>query len=224
MNKDKLTEFLRQKSIVIPLNCFRLYKKMHLTLLEFIFLMYLKDKGEKFPFNPQEMMEELGIDQVTAMELVASLSEKKLLVVSAYKNDKNIMEEEVCLKDFYDKYTFLLMEQMTQNNGEKVIDNSEIFTRIEREFGRTLSPSEVEFIKAWLNNFKEELILEAVKEAILNGVSSIRYIDKILYEWDKKGIKTKEEVKHLLHNQKKESKEPLEVFDYDWFEEDNDFD
>ena len=183
--------------------------------------MYLKDRGEKFIFDPQSMADDLGMEVIEIMQLVANLSEKKFLTVTAFKNEKNVMEEEVDLKDFYEKYSMLLLEDLTNNMNTVDVNNSSVFEHIEKEFGRTLSPSEFEFIKAWLMNFKEEVILEAVKEAVLNGVSSIRYIDKILYEWDKKGIKNKEDVDHFLYDRKKEIKEPVEVFDYDWFEEDD---
>ena len=71
--------------------------------------------------------------------------------------------------------------------------------------------------------FDSGVIIEAVKEAVLNGVSSIRYIDKILYEWSKLGIKTSEDVRHFLNNKNKEikEKEPVEVFDYDWFDDED---
>ena len=96
------------------------------------------------------------------------------------------------------------------------LEHSTIYDMFEKEFGRTLSPMEYEIIAAWLeSNFKEELIIEALKEATYNGVSNLRYIDKILYEWNKKGIKTKEEVIKAQKNFKKgESKK--EVYDYDW--------
>ena len=56
---------------------------------------------------------------------------------------------------------------------------------------------EYEIIKAWLdNNISEELIKEAIKEATYNGVSNLRYIDKILYEWGKIGIKSAKDVEN----------------------------
>ena len=33
------------------------------------------------------------------------------------------------------------------------------------------------------------MIKDALKEAILNGVTSFKYIDKIIYEWSKNGTK-----------------------------------
>src|SRR5699024_8684782 len=129
------------------------------------------------------------------------------------------LEEKVDISLFYEKMASIISEEVIKDN-EVSIDNS-IFSMIEKEFGRTLNPSELEFIIAWASTFDNGVILEAVKEAVLNGVSSIRYIDKILYEWSKLGIKTSDDVKHFLNNKNKEVKEPVEVFDYDWFDDDD---
>ena len=95
---------------------------------------------------------------------------------------------------------------------------------IEKEFGRTLSPTEYEIIKAWLdNNISEDIIKEALKEAVFNGVSNLRYIDKILYEWKKLGIETVEDVernrkKHL--EKKNDNKNiDMDIVDWNWFED-----
>ena len=72
----------------------------------------------------------------------------------------------------------------------------------------------------------EELIKEALKEATFNGVSNLRYIDKILYEWEKAGIKTKEDVlknnkKRKIKNEEDSKKEiDLDIMEWDWFDED----
>ena len=58
----------------------------------------------------------------------------------------------------------------------------------------------------------------ALKEAVYNGVTNLRYIDKILYEWKKKGIKSKEDIEKERANFKKKSSKG-EVFDYDWLNE-----
>ena len=106
---------------------------------------------------------------------------------------------------------------------EEKEEDTNIFTDIEREFGRTLSPMEYEIVRAWIeNNFTEELIRCALEEAVLNGVSNLRYIDKILFEWSKKGIKTKEDVeKNRMDFRKKEESKQIEVFDYNWLDDEN---
>ena len=107
---------------------------------------------------------------------------------------------------------------MDENSQEE--DDKNIFSMIEQEFGRTLSPMEYEIVKAWLEgNIKEEIIACALKEATMNGVSNLRYIDKILYEWEKKGLDTKEKVENYLSNYKKEQEKNEKKVDiYDWDE------
>ena len=209
------------KTTVVPLLFFKEYKKLNISLEEFIFLMYLKDKGNTFTFDPKKMSEELGLSIKDILVLISSLTDKKLLLIDTFKNDKGIGEEKVDISLFYEKIASIISDEVIKDNEEE-LDNS-IFSTIEKEFGRTLNSSEIEFIKAWASSFDSGVIIEAVKEAVLNGVSSIRYIDKILYEWSKLGIKTSEDVRHFLNNKNKEikEKEPVEVFDYDWFDDED---
>ena len=88
--------------------------------------------------------------------------------------------------------------------------------KFEKEFGRTLSPVEYETISKWIeSNIPLELIEAALKEAILSGVNSIRYIDKILFEWNKKGYKTPSDI----INKSKKDEYIEEIYDYDWLNE-----
>ena len=78
---------------------------------------------------------------------------------------------------------------------------------------------EIQIINAWIENgTSEETIILALKEATYNGVNNLRYIDKIISEWSKKGIKTREDVEKSRMNfkQKKENKPKNDILDYDW--------
>lgn len=220
MDSNQLVDVFRQGHLVIPLYLLQNYKKFKMSLSEFLFFMYLYNQGDHFLFNPEKICHDLALDLTTVMEYISSLSDKHLLSFSTVKNEKGLMEEVLDLSEFYSKLSLLIRERVVE---EKDHSNSNIFGIIEKEFGRTLSPMEFEIIKAWLDNhMSEEIILEALKEATFNGVSNLRYIDKILYEWDKRGIKTKEDVlKNKMQHRKEKEKEPVaEIFDYDWFDDD----
>ena len=76
---------------------------------------------------------------------------------------------------------------------------------------------EYEIIGGWLDGeFTEEVVLLALKEAVYNGVFNLRYIDKILYEWKKKGIHSKEDMEREKKSFMERKQEPKELFDYDW--------
>ena len=67
---------------------------------------------------------------------------------------------------------------------------------------------EYEIINAWLEkSYSEEMIIGALKEAVYNGVNNLRYIDKILYEWSKKGFKNMNDVSN--HLRVKEDKQEI---------------
>lgn len=222
MKSSCLVEIFSDGNIVVPMYFFKRYKDLKVTLEEFVFLMYLYNLGNKYLFDPNKFSSDLNIDLSTVMNYISSLTDKRLIRVEVLKNDKGLMEEVVILDDFYKKLSLITIGEA--NNSSSV--DSDIFSIIEKEFGRTLSPIEYEIIKAWLdNNMSEDLIKEAIKEATFNGVSNLRYIDKILYEWGKNGIKT---VKDVENNRKKKNAKKkdevvdddlLDMVDWDWFDE-----
>ena len=224
MKSSKLISTFQYGNMVIPLFFIRNYRKWNLELNEFIFLMYLYHLGNKVLFDPGRYQEDLNMELPEIMELVGALTDKAFIKVEVVKNDKGVMEEVVLLDDFYEKVSLLMMEEVNEENNNQV-DNSSIFELIEKEFGRTLSPIEYEIIKSWLEHqMSEELIREAVKEATFNGVSNLRYIDKILYEWGKAGIHTVQDVEAMRKKRnKKEEKDndvDLNIVDWNWFDED----
>ena len=226
MKGSKLGEIFRDGNIVIPIYILKNYKNLKLELDEFIFLMYLYNKGNKFLFDPNKFSNDLSLKTTEIMDLISKLTDKGFIKVEVLKNDKGYMEEVISLDGFYNKIT---MYTIVQSNilEEQTKDESYIFEFIEKEFGRNLSPTELEIIKAWLeNNMSEELIKEAVKEAVLNGVSKLRYIDKILYEWGKKGIKTVKDVeenrkqRNMSREKEKDSDIDLDTLEWNWFDDD----
>lgn len=224
MKCSGLVSILRQGHLVIPLFVLQNYKRFELTLEEFIFLMYLYNLGDNIVFNPLKFAKDLNIDNALVMGYIEKLTDKKLIRVEVVKNDKGLMEEVVLLDDFYNKLSLMTMDEVNQSSGH---DNSNIFEIVEREFGRTLSPIEYEIIKAWLDGgMSEELIKEAIKEATFNGVSNLRYIDKILYEWGKQGIKTVGDVEKNRRNRKSNKNDndasdvDLDIVEWNWFDED----
>lgn len=60
----------------------------------------------------------------------------------------------------------------------------------EEQFGRPLTPMELDIIKEWINSgFEENMILKALKEAVKSQVLTLRYIDGILNNWQRNGVK-----------------------------------
>lgn len=208
---DKILELLKGGSITVPKIFFTHYKTLEINDREFIVLMYLMNYNGGF--NPKQIGNELGISFKEILEIINDLCEKGFIEIEV-RDVRNIKEEYISLNKLYEKLAFLVL-----NQDDKDSKPNNLFSIFEKEFGRTLSPIEYELINAWKeNHFSEELILAALKEAVLNGVSSLRYIDKILYEWNRKGIKS---VDDLSKQKEAKPKKELDVFHYDWLNDDD---
>lgn len=220
MKYGKLVDIVKSGNIIIPLYLYRDYKKLGIDLETFIFLMYLDSKKDKIVFDVNKLSEEFSCDIKTIMNYISILQDKKLIEIKVIKNDKNITEEYISLDFFYEKVSLNLLDELNKKEEQE----SDVFEVLEKELGKQLSPIEIEIVKAWKeNNYSDEVIKEAIRESVMNGVAGLRYVDKILYEWDKKGIKTKEDVEKNRKSWKEKNSEPVKkevVFDYDWMDDD----
>jgi DNA replication protein len=94
----------------------------------------------------------------------------------------------------------VLKEQKQPSDTVKNKDRQPVFAKacqvFEKEFGRLLSPMEIEQINLWLddNGTMPDLILEALKRAVMLGKHNFKYIDSILLEWQKNRLKNVAEV------------------------------
>ena len=217
MKKGNLIELIKMSSIVIPKLFIKQYKELGLTSEEFIFICYLLSSKEKITLDAPKIATEMSLDTKEVLSLVQSLKEKDMIAVLVHKDNKRVVNEYIELAPFYNKLVGIYIEYL--NNSKSNKETNYLFEAFEKEFGRTLSPMEYEIINAWLEaNIGHELILEALKEATYNGVSNLRYIDKIIYEWTKKGFKTPMDVKKAI-NLHREQKKQVEVFNYNWLED-----
>ena len=210
MNKNVIEKLmLVNNHMIIPNYLVKYYKKFDLDINEFIMLIYFLNSNEKLIFDNKKISNDLFMEQNEVLEIINSLIEKQYISIEMNKSN-GIIEEYISLDLFFKKINACLIENDTNDNS------SDIYSKFEKEFGRTLSPVEYETISKWIeNNIPLNLIEAALKEAILNGVNSIRYIDKILFEWNKKGYKDSTDI--IRKNNKEEYIE--EIYDYDWFNE-----
>ena len=210
----KVIDILKEKPLIIPKMLFKSYKKLNITEEELVILIYIINLGNTIVYNPSIFAEELNIDKYKVMELLTNLTEKNIINIKVEKKDKKVSEEYIYLDNLYNKLYNFIIEEKEENN----VNSDTLYSLFETELGRTISPMECEIIKEWQNNYREELIKEALKEAIYNNARSLKYIDRILYTWKTKGITNKE---GILKDKKNYRKQVVaaNVFDYNWLEE-----
>ena len=194
-----LRKIFETKDFVINANIIKSINHLDINLDEFLLLLYFINVSCNL--NTEDIKEKLGFDEDKIVNTFSSLVNKKYIEMVVTNNNGEVIEQ-ISLDPFYDRLLF-------NSDNTKSKDN-DIYSLFESEFGRTLSSFEYELINKWLENgVKEDTIKEALKEAILNNVRNFKYIDKIIYEWSKNGVKKRA----------KEDKSLEEMFEYDWLDE-----
>lgn len=201
---------MKEKKLVVPSYTLEIIKKLKLDINEFLLLMYFWNFSD-VSFDVAEISKIIKLNEGEILNAFNALLSKKLIILDCFK-DSNGKRMEVINLDYF--YTMIDENFKKEEKRKEEID---IYTTFETEFGRPISSMEYEIIRAWLEKgFSEELILGALKEAVYNGVNNLRYIDKILYEWQRKGYKTMKEVSNRNVQTQTESKE---LFDYNWLDD-----
>lgn len=211
MSNSILEGLIKEKDYTFKKLLFKLIKDFDLSLEELLLLVYFINQDKPvFDIKRISLITYLSSNEI--MSAFSSLTGKGLVSIKTSKEDGKITE----VIDITNTYRAMVSDI---NINIKKQATTNIYTIFEKEFGRPLSPVEYEIIKAWITSgISEELIKGALKEAVFNNVRNLRYIDKILSEWEKKGFKSVDEVDSYL--KKKESNNPKqELFDYNWLED-----
>lgn len=133
----------------------------------------------------------------------------------------------------YDEHIEIEIElkNKDKNNNLETTTTTNIYSNIESNFGRTLSPMEYETIQSWLLSYEENIINYAVRIAVMNNKRTFNYVNGILRNWKANGYKTLQEIQdnEIKDNEVQQrskieiDSEKMELFDYDWLNDsDND--
>lgn len=150
------------------------------------------------PINPQTIskLSTLSIKQID--ELLLSLL------------DMHLISRKRGQLDLSPLYDYLVKQEVVKDEG---ID---LLTVFEDAFGRTLNQRELEIINSFKRaGYHDEMIIDALNEAVKSGVMNFRYIEKILENWSRYGVNkrfAKEPVKE-------EQNVSNEVKDYNWWDQ-----
>ncbi|WP_339062812.1 DnaD domain protein [Tepidibacillus marianensis] len=217
------------------------YKEIGLTdqeMMLIIHLLYFQGKGNSFPAVTElEQRMSLNIEEI--MRVLQRLVRQNFIHIDEKKDElTGILSEVYNLTPLFRKMAYWIeqqhqQEQIESRQQETEYQQKNVFQIFEKEFGRPLSPMEIELINAWIDqdHYTNEIILYALKEAVFSNKLNFRYIDKILFEWQRKNLKTVNQLKEHISkfrekqslpktnvaNEKKETHPQFEF--YNWLEE-----
>lgn len=191
MEKKLMIDLLMNGNLLIPSLLIEHYHDIGLNEQECMLLIQVHSfiiKGDHFP-TFDDLAARMTLDTTECADCLRGLVQHGFLSI-VQKHDHQLYTEAYSLDPLWDKLVTFVYQQKTESNEKK--SEKALYTIFENEFGRPLSPIECETLAMWLDedHHSAELIKAALREAVISGKLNFRYIDRILFDWKKKGIKT----------------------------------
>ncbi|WP_390175184.1 DnaD domain-containing protein, partial [Staphylococcus pseudintermedius] len=167
--------------------------------------------------------------EVTA--IIQKLIQLGLLAMRVEKNNEGKFTEYINLDGFYEQLAsiFKQIETSKETTSEEEAFKM-VFKKIETAFGRALSPLEIEHLNQWIDvdHYAIELIDAAIDEALAHQKTSLKYIDRILLNWQKNNVSTVKDAQPIRAKFKKQPQQPTQKTEhipkFNWLKGENPFD
>lgn len=203
------SELVLEGSISIPNVILKVYSRIGISDFQMMLLTQLirlrVEEGELCP-SPELLSEYMEADSYRIKKELVELLDKEIIAKSDYydreRNEiiKGYDFEPLFLKvsDIWAGIRFREIEESQKRiAGDKEFNSRRPFSddlgrliaTFENEFGRPLSPIEVEQIEQWAADGDPLLVVEALKRAVLRGKHNFKYINSILLEWQKNNLR-----------------------------------
>lgn len=198
-SEERLRVWIEQGNVNISQLFFQHYKALNLSERESMLLLQMisfQAEGKLFPI-PSDLANRMQITENEVSRILQSMMQRGLLTITQNQDASGVLYESFSLQPLWSRLVdeAIKKEQLHLQQDHKN-EEGELFAIFEQEFGRLLSPMECESITMWLDEdgHRAEIIRAALKEAVIAQKLSLRYIDRILFEWKKKNVKTLQDV------------------------------
>lgn len=233
MDRNIMIKLINEGTISIPTSLIENYPELGIGESEVMLLIHVHSfiqRGNLFP-TPDLLAERMTHSESECLKILQSLMKRGFIEIKEHNDENNIKNEAFSLLPLWDKLIVLACAQKDdKQTASKEADERTLYELFEAEFARPLSPMESELITMWLDDdkYSPSLIKTALMEAVVSGKRNLRYIDRILIEWFKNGVKTVQQAKeygekfrsHQYKNtQSKTSETPKKKPSYNWLRE-----
>lgn len=214
-----MAQAMEDGAAVVPYAFLRTYRLLKLNdtegMLVLHLLAYRQLEQNDFP-TMEQLQERLGASSSVVGQSVKKLMELGLLSIDEVIDPiTGVQSEKYNLSGLYMRIGELLatgvvpvstggdtensspVHREVQPASKSAQANVPLYQQFEQEFGRPLTPLEIDSINGWLDQdrYSEDLIRLALKESVFSGKVHLRYIDRILLEWSRNRVTNAEDAR-----------------------------
>ncbi|MBO8170765.1 MAG: DnaD domain-containing protein [Bacillaceae bacterium] len=195
-----LYQTLKENHTVLSHLLLKFYTRIGLSdqeMMLFIHLLAFKNEGKEFP-TVEELGERMSAEGSRIISMIQRMVQKDYIKLEeCFDEQKGVHYERYDLDPLYEKIAKAAYLAQLEQKEEPESEEKNLYTLFEQEFGRPLSPIECETLSLWVeqDKYNPELIESALREAVVSGKLNFRYIDRILFEWQRHNIRTAKEAR-----------------------------
>ncbi|WP_347491043.1 DnaD domain-containing protein [Desulfoscipio sp. XC116] len=192
-------------STAIPNLLLKLYKHMGIKDTEMMLLIQLfrlfTEENNYLPTVDMLFEHLSGDDEQINCDLENLINNGMLKITEFYDAERELVIKGYDFEPLFEKLSEIwacarvkqheAIKKITENKSKKTVN---LYKSFEKEFGRPLSPMEIEQIDAWSQKMPPPMVLEALRRAVMMGKHNFKYIDSILLEWEKNNLTSPEKV------------------------------
>jgi len=199
-------------NLVLPSELLLNYNRLFSSSDDFLVwqFFYLQNTTALGELSPSQIAEKIGKNVTEVNQAISRLTEKGLL---QYRTIELNGEIEVIFDATLalERLDQLFEKQETSQVQSVPNDLKSLVETFQQELGRLLTPFEIEDLEKSLkeDGTSADLIKEALREAVLNGKPNWKYIQAILRNWRREGIKSVAQVE--AKRQERETTNPQNV-------------
>jgi DNA replication protein len=216
---DVILHMLEAGTTSLPNLILQYYRRIGLSDEEMMLIIHLlgfKAEGKLFP-TIYELEERMSADASVIMKRLQRLVQHSYISIEETVDPvTGVRSEWYCFVPLYKKVVACLEGQAKAEEKPSAGQTKNLYAMFEEEFGRPLSPIECENLAMWIDQdgYSEELIIAALREAVISGKLFFRYIDRILFEWNRNNIRTPQQAREysLKFRKYQRNERPSQVF------------
>ena len=200
------------------------YKKLKISESQLVIILmidHLVSQGN--PFITADLLSlKMSLDIKEIDKLVADLLTRGFMEYTTM-NGKTVTTLNPLKEKLYREFQTTISKENETNKNEIVAAQlNNIFENFQKELGRQLSPIEISTIIEWVSlGYTDEVIIDALKEAVNQGKRSLKSVDKILLSWAKRAEIEAEGKTSIDDEWTKNLEETIRIAKTPWLDEDD---
>ena len=200
------------------------YKKLKISENQLAIIMmidHLIEHGN--PFITADLLSlKMSLDIKEIDRLLADVLTRGLMEYATV-NGKTVTSLKPLNEKLYREFQISVSKENEAKNSETISNQlNNVFEQFQNELGRSLSPIEISTIREWVSmGYTDEVIIDALKEAINQGKKSIKSVDRILLTWEKRDDLEAEGKTSIDDDWTKNLEETIRIAKTPWLDEDD---